>query len=142
MLVSLVAALLVALAAGILALRRRRSAEAPALAPVETWGCGFSAPTARMQYSGSSFAELLLQRFSWAIHSRAAQPRVEGSFPRGGAFHTEVPDTVLDLWIPPATRAYQWLAGRVRLLQLPRIQFQMLLVLVTLVLVLAWGLVS
>jgi hypothetical protein len=54
-------------------------------------------------------------------------------------FHTEVPDTVLDLGLLPAARAYAWLATRARLLSLRRIQFQMLLVLLTLLAVLAWG---
>jgi hydrogenase-4 component B len=30
-------------------------------ATVETWGCGYAAPTARMQYTGRSFAELLAE---------------------------------------------------------------------------------
>jgi len=52
-----------------------------------------------------------------------------------------VPDTVLDLGLLPAARAYGRLATRARLLYLRRIQFQMLLVLVTLVAFLAWGFV-
>ncbi len=107
---------------------------------VETWGCGFAAPTARMQYTGSSFAELLLQRFSWAMVFRRADPALEGAFPRPGQrFATEVPDTVLDLALLPAARGWAWLATRARLLYLRRIQFQMLLVLLTLVAILAWG---
>jgi hypothetical protein len=56
--------------------------------------------------------------------------------------HTEVPDAVLDLGLLPAARGYAWAALRVRLLYLRRIQFQILLVLATLLAVLAWGLVS
>jgi hypothetical protein len=50
-----------------------------------------------------------------------------------------VPDAVLELALDPAARAYRWLTTRARMLALRRIQFQMLLVLATLVAVLAWG---
>lgn len=140
--VSLVAVVLLLLAAAVWALRGRRLAAAPLAAPVETWSCGFAAPTARIQYTGSSFAELLLQRFSWAVRPRAARPRIEGPFPAGAAFHSSVPDPVLDLGLVPAARAYEWVATGARRLYLRRlIQFQMLLIVVTLVAVLAWGFV-
>ena len=137
--VSLVAAALLALAGAALLVRRRRLAVHAAPPPVETWGCGFAAPTPRMQYTASSFAELLLQRFSWAMFPRGGATPPEGPFPRGGAFHTHVPDTVLDLCLAPAARGYAWLATRARLLYLSRIHVQMLLVLATLLAALAWS---
>jgi formate hydrogenlyase subunit 3/multisubunit Na+/H+ antiporter MnhD subunit len=137
--VSVVAGALLALAAAAWLVRRWRLAARPAAAPVETWGCGFSAPTARMQYTGASFAALLVRRFSWAIFPRGAAPRIEGPFPRHAAFHTEVPDTVLDLGILPVARAYAWLATGARLLYLRRIHVQMLLVVLTLLAALAWA---
>jgi hypothetical protein len=92
-----------------------------------------------MQYTGSSFAELLVRRFSWAIRPRTRLRRPEGTFPAGAALRTEAPDAVLDLALDPAARAYAWLATRARLLFLRRVQFQMLLVLGTLLAILAWG---
>ncbi|GAO03827.1 hypothetical protein PSR1_02713 [Anaeromyxobacter sp. PSR-1] len=92
-----------------------------------------------MQYTGSSLAALLLARFTWAIFPRRTEPRLEGPFPAAAPFATAVPDTVLDLALLPAARAYGWLAERARLLYLRRIHFQMLLVLLTLLAVLAWG---
>jgi formate hydrogenlyase subunit 3/multisubunit Na+/H+ antiporter MnhD subunit len=139
--VSLVAAALIVLAGAALVVRRRRLAAHPAAPPVETWGCGFAAPTARMQYTGSSFAELLLQRFNWAIFTRGGATPIEAPFPREASFHTEVPDTVLDLALVPAARGYAWLATRARLLYLSRIHVQMLLVLATLLAALAWSVV-
>jgi hypothetical protein len=46
---------------------------------------------------------------------------------------------VLELALDPAARAYRWLTAHARRLALRRVQFQMLLVLVTLVAVLGWG---
>jgi formate hydrogenlyase subunit 3/multisubunit Na+/H+ antiporter MnhD subunit len=146
--VSAVAAVLLLAAGGVALLRRRlRAPRAAALRRaqgerlVETWSCGFVAPTARMQYTGSSFAELLVRRFSWAIFPRASVPRLEGPFPAEARFHTVVPDTVLDLGLAPAARGFRWLATRAHLLYLRRIQFQVLLLLATLVAALAWGFV-
>ncbi|ABS27960.1 proton-conducting transporter membrane subunit [Anaeromyxobacter sp. Fw109-5] len=137
--VSAVAAALLLVAGGMVLLRRRLGA--PRAPGVETWSCGYSAPTARMQYTGSSFAEALVRRFSWAIFPRGEPPRLGGPFPGEAAFHTEVPDTVLDLALAPGARAVRWLATQAHLLYLRRIQFQVLLVLATLVAVLAWGFV-
>jgi formate hydrogenlyase subunit 3/multisubunit Na+/H+ antiporter MnhD subunit len=150
--VSLVAAAVALVALVVVAARRRLLARAaaaatppstrtPTPAAVETWGCGFAAPTARMQYTGSSFAALLLARFSWAIRPRGVTPRVEGPFPGAAALHTAVPDPVLDLGLLPAARGWAWLATRARWLYLRRVQFQMLLVVVTLVAFIAWGFV-
>jgi hydrogenase-4 component B len=137
--VSVVAAALLLLAAGAVALRRRRLSAHASAPPVETWGCGYVAPTARMQYTGASFADLLVRRFSWVIFPKGGGTPIEGPFPREAAFHTEVPDTVLDLGLAPAARGWAWLATRARLLYLRRIQFQMLLVLATLLAALAWS---
>ena len=68
-------------------------------------------------------------------------PRLEGPFPAEARFHTVVPDTVLDLGLAPAARGFRWLATRAHLLYLRRIQFQVLLLLATLVAALAWGFV-
>jgi hypothetical protein len=139
--VTWVAAFLLAAAAGLAVLRRRRlAAHAPAAA-VPTWGCGFAAPTARMQYTGSSFAALLVSRFGWVVRPRVHGTAPSGPFPAASAFHGEVPDPVLDLALRPLARAFLWVAIRARVLYLRRIQFQILLVLATLVAVLAWGFV-
>ena len=65
---------LVAPAAGAL-LRRRR-------AGAETWGCGYAAPTPRMQYTGSSFAEHRSSGASrWAFCPRVRVAAAAGPLP-------------------------------------------------------------
>ncbi|HEY6002192.1 MAG TPA: oxidoreductase, partial [Anaeromyxobacter sp.] len=141
-LVSLVALALLLAGGALWLLRRRRLAAAPAAPAVETWSCGFAQASARIQYTGSSFAELLLGSFSWAVRPRGGAPTLGGPFPAEAAFHSAVPDPVLDLALVPAARVLGELASRARVLYLRRlIHFQMLLVLVTLVAVLAWGFV-
>lgn len=134
--VSLVALLLLA-AAGLLVLwRRRRLGAAQPTAP--TWGCGYPSPTARMQYTGSSFAELLVLRFRWVFfpHKRVEPPA--GPFPRHAAFDSHMPDTVLDVAIVPALRSGSALADRLRARLGSRVQSKILLLLVGVVGLLLW----
>jgi len=139
--VSLAAALLLLAAAGLALLRRRRLAAHPAPAAVATWGCGFAAPTPRIQYTGSSFAALLVSRFGWVVRPRVHGTPPTGTFPAAAAFHADVPDAVLDVVLLPAARAYRWAATQVRGLYRRRVQFQILLILATLLAALAWGFV-
>jgi hydrogenase-4 component B len=139
-LVSLVALALLAAVAALWLVRRRRLAAAPPAPAVETWSCGFAQASARIQYTGSSFAELLLERFSWAVRPHGSAPALGGPFPAEASFHSSVPDPVLDRVLMPVAHAYEALATRARALYLRRlIHFQMLLVVATLVAVLAWG---
>ena len=96
----LIAALL--LAGLVLWLRLRRSAVA-SRAP--TWGCGYAAPTPRMQYTSSSFAQMLVGLFGWVLRPRTARAQGPASVPADRpTFHSEVPDTVLDEAVLPAFR--------------------------------------
>ncbi len=136
--VSLVAGILLAAVAG-LVLVRRRLARAQPDSRSETWGCGFAAPTPRMQYTASSFAEMLVRRFSWALMPRVKLTPPRGLFPPAAGFHTETPDTVLDRGILPAARGIDRAAAFLKPFLLgPRIYFHAVLLLATLVVVLAW----
>ena len=139
--VTLAAAALLAVAGALWARRRRRRGARPAAAPVETWSCGFSAASPRVQYTGSSFAELLVARFSWTVPVHREGELPHGIFPGPSSHRTHVPDPVLDEALVPAARAWGWLSGRARLLNVRRVQLQMLLVLATLVATLTWGFV-
>jgi hypothetical protein len=134
--VSLVAATLVVLVGG-LVLFRRRVLSAPE-AESETWGCGFARPTARMQYTASSFAEMLVLRFRWAFFPRARVVPPVGPFPRRAAFAASIPDTVLDIGIVPALGWLSALARRARGSLLGMVQFQALLLVCGVVALLLW----
>jgi len=134
--ISLVALLLLALAALLVAWRRHRLGATQPTAP--TWGCGYGRPTARMQYTGSSFAELLLLRFRWVFFpSRRVEPPA-GLFPRRAAFDSHVPDTILDVAILPALRAATGWADRLRAQFGGRVQAKVLLVLSGVLGLLGW----
>ena len=133
--VSAIAAVLV-LAAGALALSRG-ALRGPS-ARAETWGCGFAAPTARMQYTASSLAELLVRRLG-PLGPRASLQSPRGPFPRAAAFESHLPDPVLDRLLLPATRAAGRVAALLRpLLFRPLIHLHVAFLLATLLVVLAW----
>jgi hydrogenase-4 component B len=92
--------LLVGAAAALLA---RRGHAAP-LASGPTWDCGFAAPSARMQYTASSFAQTLVGFFSWALRPSVHAGAPAGLFPAATRFETHVPDTVLERAILPLSR--------------------------------------
>ena len=133
--VTLVALTLLAVVVALAALRRPR---ARATAPVDTWGCGYAAPTARMEYTGSSFAQILVEGFRRVLLSRVELEAPHGLFPRSAHFATEVPELVLDRAILPAVRGGEVAAGRVRGLFSGHIHFYAFLVFVALVALLAW----
>jgi hypothetical protein len=124
-------ALVALLGAVALLLRWRLAAAAPATGP--TWDCGYARPTARMQYTASSFARGPVGFFKWALLPRARGVPVAKLFPAGAHFESHVPDTVLDRAIVPAFRAGAWLARKGRVLQGGRVQLYLLYVVATLV---------
>jgi formate hydrogenlyase subunit 3/multisubunit Na+/H+ antiporter MnhD subunit len=81
--------------------RRRRLASRPL-----SWDCGYAAPSARMQYTASSFADGLVGLLHWALWPEVDAKRLARSpFPGPAHLHTELPDPVLDrLTLPAAHR--------------------------------------
>jgi hydrogenase-4 component B len=131
--VSAAGLLLVASIVGVAGLTWRRT---PARTRVLTWDCGYVKPTARMQYVGASFSELLLDLFDWVAHSRRLPPELSGSFPAPSRFQSEVPDAVLDRVVLPLARAAHRGLLRLRVLQRGPVQMYLLYVLVAVVAVL------
>ena len=80
----------------VLGFRRRR--------PALTWDCGYALPTARMQYTASSFAHSINRLFHWVLRPRDHRPQVEGPFPAAAKLESHVDDLVLDRVLAPASR--------------------------------------
>ncbi|MEW6490138.1 MAG: proton-conducting transporter membrane subunit, partial [Thermodesulfobacteriota bacterium] len=112
---------------------RRRPPE-----PAVTWDCGYAAPSARMQYSASSFAQILVGLFSWALAPVTRLPGLSGPFPGTAAFESRVPDAVLDRALRPVFAGAAELLGRLRVFQQGRVQAYVAYVLATLVVLFLW----
>jgi hydrogenase-4 component B len=116
-----------------IALRARGASRAP------TWDCGYAAPTARMQYTASSFAGGLVGLFGWALRPERHAPPSLQPFPREAGFHGHVPDTVLDRAIRPAFSLAGRLLGRLRPIQQGSVHVYLLYMLGALVALLVWS---
>jgi hydrogenase-4 component B len=128
--VLLLAALGVAAAA--LAARVQKSSAAP------TWDCGYAAPSARMQYTSSSFAQMIIGLFAFALRPRRHAPRLAGPFPAPAAYHGDVPEAVLDLLVLPFMRGAGRAFESLRFIQRGNVQAYLGYILLTLVLLLVW----
>lgn len=128
---------LAALVAGTgLALRglvRRRGAAAGV-----TWDCGYAAPAPTMQYTASSFAQMLVQLFAWVLHPRVHAPAGQPVFPRGAHFRSHVPDYVLDLVLRPAFRYGAKASTSFRFLQQGSVHAYLFYIVAFLILLLIW----
>ena len=113
-----------------------RTRTAPA--DVGTWDCGFAEPTARMQYTSSSFAQMVVDMFGWALRPIVHVTLPRGLFPTAGQFTSHVPDTVLDRVLVPGTRAttrgFHWL----RWVQRGSVHAYLVYIIATLVWLLVW----
>jgi len=114
----------------------RRTRTAPAEGP--TWDCGYARPTARMQYTSSSFAQMLVGTFAWALRPSVKRPRIEGPFPAPDAFHSEVLDTVLDRVLVPATSRVEQQRRWVTWMQRGHLHAYLFFIVSTLVVLLLW----
>ena len=57
-----------------------------------TWGCGFTRPTVKMQYTGSSYASSILAFFGPLAPLEEDHPPIKGLFPRKTHYHSRVHD--------------------------------------------------
>jgi hydrogenase-4 component B len=91
-----------------------------------TWDCGYVAPTARMQYTAGSFAEIITGWFAWILRPQRHGRDPAGLF-AGRALHAvHTPETVLEHVVEPVGRFVLALSTRVRRLQHGRLQFYIL----------------
>jgi hydrogenase-4 component B len=120
--------------AAVLALRLRYSRVAAA----GTWDCGYAAPTPNMQYTASSFAQMLGGFFTWVL-----RPQVQGSgklalFPGRMQFHSHVLDIVLDEVLRPIYQAGVKVASWCHFFQAGNIHAYLSYIVVFLIVLLLW----
>lgn len=106
-----------------------------------TWDCGYAEPSARMEYTGSSFIQPLSDFFSFLLRPvrRIVPPR--GFFPEEGVFEARHSDPVLEgIW----SRIFRWAvrgADLIRPLQSGYLHLYVLIITLVLMAMLLWALV-
>jgi formate hydrogenlyase subunit 3/multisubunit Na+/H+ antiporter MnhD subunit len=130
--ISLLATAAVVLCAVMAALLARRAAKQPRAKSV-TWGCGYLRPTSRIQYSASSFAEMLVQQFKWVMRPEVHRPEISGIFPGKARFSSHVPETALERAYTPLLEYLYVKTVPIRRLQSGQLPMYILYIFVTLI---------
>jgi formate hydrogenlyase subunit 3/multisubunit Na+/H+ antiporter MnhD subunit len=126
-------------AAGLIWLWRRRSLDRAGVQRGPVWGCGYLFPTAKMQYTASSFAQPLTTQFRAFIRYREALAPPHGYFPQSASYATDSGDPVLRLLFVPTFRWFDRIATRLNVIQHGHTHIYVLYVAVTLVALLVWA---
>jgi len=103
-----------------------------------TWDCGYARPTARMEYTGSSFGDFLVELTTFLLWPKKFRTSLRGLFPRPSGFKSVVPDTVLDRLVVPAFRAIGQRLPRLRVLQQGQTHVYVLYILIVMIVLLVW----
>ena len=133
-------ALMILVLAGLIASLRLWLLSGRKVGETGTWDCGYARPTARMQYTASSFAQPILDFFNvfqsgWK-HLKAPQ----GYFPATASFKTEALDTSQEKVYRPIFEGVEHFLSKLRVMQHGRIQLYVLYIVLTLVLLFIWKL--
>jgi len=91
-----------------------------------TWGCGYVAPTPKLQYTASSFVRAYGKLFKPILLSSKTEKEVQGIFPSGGSYETHVYDRIEKYLIDNPIAAYKAFLGRFLFLQNGRLQIYIL----------------
>ena len=129
------AALLAALvAAAALVLRATAGARR-----TETWGCGYAAPTARMQYRASGFSELLVARVMprWLRSPERVSPPA-GAFPAAASFASDTADPLTRGAYEPFLVRWGERFARLRFFQQGNVHVYILYIVATAICALGW----
>jgi hypothetical protein len=103
-----------------------------------TWGCGYRTATPRMQYTSSSFGQMLVDMFAWLLRPSAHRPNLRSLFPSDASYYGEMRDVVLDRVMVPAFRWSARVLGWFRVLQQGSIQAYLLYIMLALLMLFLW----
>lgn len=105
-----------------------------------TWDCGYAQPTARMQYTASSFVQPLTAQFHALLRTQAQGQPPQGFFPAGASLATDTPDTSQRELYQPLFARLQETLGRFRWLQHGNVHLYVLYLALTLLALLLFAL--
>jgi hydrogenase-4 component B len=133
-------ALLILVLIGAIVMLRRRLLSGRTVRKAGTWDCGYAQPTARMQYTSSSFAQPIVDFFNVFQHGRKLFKPPQGFFPAAAFFETETLDTSQEGVYRPIFETVRRVLSKLRVIQHGRIQLYVLYIVLTLAVLLAWKL--
>jgi formate hydrogenlyase subunit 3/multisubunit Na+/H+ antiporter MnhD subunit len=105
-----------------------------------TWDCGYVAPTARMQYTSSSFAQPVTALFRVLLGTRQSWAPPQGLFPSRSLFASETPDFYRERFYAPIFLLADRLFAQCRWIQHGRLNLYILCMVLALLGLLFWKL--
>jgi hydrogenase-4 component B len=135
--VTVVGLILLALT-GLLALLRRWLLSGRRVREAVTWDCGYAVPTARMEYTASSFAQPLTGLFRPLLGTRERLDSPRGYFPEASSLSTATPDACRERLFAPLFRGIRSLLDPLRVLQHGHLHLYILYIAATLLVLMAW----
>lgn len=126
----------------LLAIYRRSVGRRRDAASVPTWGCGYSGPEGRFQYTASSFGLPLVQALSGILAPRTTTRAADGTFPDAVSSGTTVPDRIEERVFDRLFRVASGRMATVRHVQDGRVTRYLMFVVLGLVAGLAWAVAS
>jgi hydrogenase-4 component B len=111
----------------------------PSTQSVETWGCGYAAPTARMQYTARSFSEFISYRLlPRSMRARIHKEMSASPFPASGSFSSRCTDPLTHGVYEPFFVRWADRFTRLRWIQQGALHVYLLYILIVAVAGLAW----
>ena len=104
-----------------------------------TWGCGYNAPTPRMQYTGSSFAQPLTFAFRSLLRTEHHENLPLDPLPSEAHFSTHTPGLVMERFYRPLFLGVARAAGWMRRIQHGETHTYVLYLVLALLAALLWG---
>ncbi|MDR3319890.1 MAG: hypothetical protein LBS77_02890 [Desulfovibrio sp.] len=105
-----------------------------------TWACGYSRPTAAMQYTGGSFARTFALLLHPLARTRTQKPKLENFFPEEAKVIVTTPDWPTQAWDHFLFRPVVALAEVTKSLQTGLVNLYILYIFIALVAALTWAL--
>lgn len=103
-----------------------------------TWDCGYAAPSPRMQYTSSSFAQPIIDFHSGILHPTKHLHPPSGLFPDDASLETHTSDVFMDGLYAPLFQAADWAAGKLAWIQHGRLSIYVLYIALALFALITW----
>lgn len=105
-----------------------------------TWDCGYAKPTARMEYTGTAFAQPLVDFFSPFLRSIRKLTRVTTNlFPKASEYSIETKDAGTRLFWDPIFKLFSKVFNKLHDLQSGSLHFYILVMVIAILAMLIWA---
>jgi len=105
-----------------------------------TWDCAYLAPTARMQYTASSFAHPITKFFRTFLRTTRNVSAPEGLFPESASFSSETKDFYREQVYKPAFQAMESWLSKFRQIQHGQLNLYIMYIILALIVLFVWKL--